>query len=169
MRPAIAHDLALLGLRLALAAVFVFHGYLAMFGGGGLDAEADYMASLGLHPGMIFAVMTGVAELGGGLLVGLGLLTRLGAIAIASVMVVAIVVATGPNGFDISADGYEYNVVLISVAVALVLIGPGRLSVDYRAGLAARVRAIVGRSRANGSRANGSTVRASDVGDVGSD
>jgi putative oxidoreductase len=132
-------DIALLLLRVITGLVFVAHGaqkLFGAFGGGGLDAVARAMAGLGLSPGMFFAVLAGIAEFGGGLLLFVGLLTPLAGLAITGVMVVAIAVATGQAGLiSTSGVGYEYNLVLIAVALALVIAGPGRLSIDYRLGL----------------------------------
>ncbi len=132
-------DVVLLLLRAVIGVVFVAHGaqkLFGAFGGRGLDAVANVMAGYGLKPGMFFAVLCGIAEFGGGLLLLAGLLTPLAGLVIIGVMVVAIVVSTGQDGFIVPGGvGYEYNLVLIAVALALVIAGPGRWSLDHRLGL----------------------------------
>jgi putative oxidoreductase len=132
-------NVALLLLRAMIGVVFIAHGsqkLFGAFGGGGLDAAAKAMTGFGLEPGMFFAVLAGVLEFGGGLLLIVGLFTRLAGLIITGLMVVAIAVSTGQKGFIVIGGlGYEYNLVLIAIALALVIAGPGRLSLDHRLGL----------------------------------
>jgi putative oxidoreductase len=132
-------DGASLLLRVMIGVVFIAHGaqkLFGVFGGGGLDATAKAMAGIGLRPGMFFAVLGGLAEFGGGLLLFLGLLTPLAGLIITGDMVVAIAVSSGQDGFIAPRGiGYEYNLVLIAIALALVIAGPGRLSLDRQLGL----------------------------------
>jgi putative oxidoreductase len=126
-------DVALLWLRLIIGVVFVAHGaqkLFGAFGGAGLDGTADFMRDLGLDPGMFFAVSAGLSEFCGGLLLLAGLLTPLGALAITGVMAVAIATVNGENGFFNQDQGYEYNLVLTGIALALIVAGPGRYSLD---------------------------------------
>lgn len=146
-------DVALLLLRAMIGVVFIAHGaqkLFGAFGGGGLDAAAKAMAGYGLEPGMFFAVLAGTAEFGGGLLLIVGLLTPLAGLIITGLMVVAIAVSTGQKGFIVIGGlGYEYNLVLIAIALALVIAGPGRLSLDHQLGLEQAVADRVRRSRTN--------------------
>jgi len=131
-------DVALLLLRVAIGIVFLAHGAQTLFGafgGQGIAETAQSMGELGLQPGAFFAVLLGLAEFGGGLFLLVGLLTPLAGLAIAGVMTVAIITVTGPNGFFSQDQGYEFNMVLIAVALALAITGPGRLSLDQRLGL----------------------------------
>ncbi|MGQ0773044.1 MAG: DoxX family protein [Pseudonocardiales bacterium] len=137
-------DVALLLLRATIGVVFIAHGaqkLFGAFGGRGLDGVANTMAGLGLKPGMFFAVLSGVLEFGGGLLLVVGLFTSLVGLLLSGVMVMAIALVTGANGFIVPGGvGYEFNVVLIAAALTLVLAGPGQLSLDHRLGLADRIR-----------------------------
>jgi putative oxidoreductase len=131
-------DIALLILRLVLGGVFVAHGAQKLFGsvgGHGLKGTAGFFEQIGLKPGHTMALLAGLAEFGGGLLVLLGLLTPLGAFAIIAVMAMAIVKVHVPNGFFNESGGYEFNLVLIAVAVALVLAGSGAYGLDAALGL----------------------------------
>jgi putative oxidoreductase len=131
-------DIALLLLRAMIGVVFIAHGSQKLFGafGGGLEKAAKVMTGFGLEPGMVFAFLAGILEFGGGLLLLVGLLTPLAGLIITGLMVVAITVSTGQKGFiAIGGLGYEYNLVLISIALALIIAGPGRLSFDHQLGL----------------------------------
>ncbi|MGH3718161.1 MAG: DoxX family protein [Pseudonocardiaceae bacterium] len=144
-------DVALLLLRAMIGVVFIAHGaqkLFGVFGGSGLEAMAHFMAGLGLRPGMFFAVLGGLAEFGGGLLLLVGLLTPLAGLIITGNMVVAIALVSGHDGFIARGGvGYEYNLVLIAIALALVIAGPGRLSLDRRLGLDQAVAGLVHRAR----------------------
>jgi putative oxidoreductase len=129
-------DAAALILRLALGTTFVLHGSQKMFpvlGGQGWAGTVGMMGSMGIPT--VFAVLAIIAEFFGGLGILFGLLTRLSALGIISVMAVAIYKVHGPNGFFLSGTpkgpGYEYNVALIGMALALVIYGAGRWSLDY--------------------------------------
>jgi putative oxidoreductase len=131
-------DLALLVLRIVVGALFIGHGtqkLFGWFGGGGLDGTGGFFASLGFRPGRLSALLAGIGEAGGGLLVLLGLLTPLGAVGIIGVMTVAIVAVRLRNGLWISNDGYELELVYISAALSFAT-APGEFSLDAALGLA---------------------------------
>ncbi len=131
-------DVALLVVRLWLGITFVLHGsqkLFGWFGGGGITGTSRYLEGLGIRPGRFWAVLAGLGELGGGLLIGLGLLTPLGALMIIITMVVAIAAAAGKHGFWFERGGYEYNLLIIAVATALILAGPGVYALDRALGL----------------------------------
>lgn len=141
------NDLGLLILRAALGIVFIAHGaqkLFGWFGGDGLTAEASSMAERGLEPAEFMAVAAGLSEFGGGLLILLGLLTRLGALALAIVMVTATATDTGQNGFFIQNDGFEYNFVLFAICAAFLIAGAGAYSLDRTlAARAPRLRTVL--------------------------
>ena len=64
-----------------------------------------------------------------------GLLAPLAALALSVVMIVAIVKVHLKNGFFAASGGYEFNLVLIAVAVALLLAGSGAYSIDAALGI----------------------------------
>lgn len=131
-------DLALLLIRVWLGITFVLHGsqkLFGCFGGGGINGTARYLESLGIRPGLFWSVLVGLGEFGGGILIGLGLLTPLGALSIIITMVVAIAAETGRRGFWSQNGGYEYNLMIVMVAVALILTGAGAYALDRTLGL----------------------------------
>jgi putative oxidoreductase len=131
-------DLALFALRVVVGLLLAGHGaqkLFGSFGGHGRAGTGQFFESLGLRPGVRHATLAGAAEFGGGLLLALGLLTPLGSAAIIGVMAVAILTVHGPKGPWVTEGGYEYNLVLITVAFALAAAGPGGWSLDHGLGL----------------------------------
>jgi putative oxidoreductase len=137
-------DVALVLVRLALAWIFIYYGAGKLFGwfhGGGLNATATFFANTAhLHPGTLFAVVSGVTEFGGGVALALGLFGRLAALGLFFDMVIAMVTVTFHNGLigNISGVGYGLNVALAALCAAVVLLGTGRYSLGAR--LHARLR-----------------------------
>jgi putative oxidoreductase len=70
-----------------------------------------------------------------GVVFALGLLTPFAALAITSVMVVAVGSVHWKNGFFVGKGGFEYNLTLWTVAIAVAAIGPGRFSLDRALGI----------------------------------
>jgi putative oxidoreductase len=126
-------ELGMLLLRSVVGLTLAAHGaqkLFGWFGGYGLDGTAQGMEMLGFHPGRRHALMAGLVELAGGLLLVLGLATPAAAALVASVMLVAAVTAHVKNGFFITSGGYEYNLVLGIAGLSLAFTGPGALSLD---------------------------------------
>lgn len=122
-------------LRLVAGLIFIAHGaqkLFGWFGGNGLVATGEWMASIGLQPGIVMAFLAGAAEFFGGIALILGLLTRPAAAALAFTMLVATVWVHLGNGLFVANGGYEFSLTLLAVSAALVLTGGGRLSVDRR-------------------------------------
>ena len=88
------------------------------------------MASIGLEPGYLMALLAGSAEFFGGLALVLGLLTRPAAAVSAVTMLVAIFSAHISNGFFLSNNGYEYALALFGATLALAIQGGGAFAVD---------------------------------------
>ena len=116
-------------LRLALAAVFIFHG-LDLVNGDGHEWGAHWYKGTGAPPSALVQLAVAWGELIGGIALALGFLTRLAAVGIIAIMAGAIATVHWPHGFDIQKDGFEYNFVLISMCLCLVLSGPGPFAVD---------------------------------------
>lgn len=122
-----------LALRLPLGIIFAAHGaqkLFGWFGGYGLEGTGQWMASIGLEPGVLLAALSGSAEFFGGLFLILGLLTRPSALVLAVTMLVAIFSVHISNGLFMSNNGYEFGLALLAGAVSLLISGGGRASVD---------------------------------------
>lgn len=119
-------------LRLVIGAIFVAHGAQKLFGiwgGGGIDGTTAFFTQLGLAPAMPLAILVGVVEFAGGLMLICGALTLVVSLALTVNMLVAIVKVHLANGFFLPG-GYEFNLALIGALVSLMLTGPGALSID---------------------------------------
>jgi putative oxidoreductase len=131
-------DLALLALRLLIGLLFVGHGaqkLFGWFGGYGIAGTGAWMESIGLRPGRQMALLAGLSEVLGGALFVAGLLLPVAALLIGGAMLIAIVKVHGKNGVWSQNNGYEYNLVLLVLVVALALLGPGRLSLAALLGI----------------------------------
>lgn len=142
------NSVGLLLLRLALAAVSIAHGahmLFGMFGGpgsgvgsGGLTQTAAQFTAMSL-PGMATAVLAGTAELVGGVLIGVGYLTRWAAFALAAFTAMLSWKSQWPWGFFLNwvgepgrGHGIEFSMVLIAGLLCLALSGGGDYSIDGR-------------------------------------
>ena len=125
--------IGLLILRLVVGLTLAAHGtqkLFGWFGGYGLAGTGGFLEQLGFFPGKRHALFAGMAELVGGLLLALGFATPLAATLIISVMFVAIVAVHLKHGFFNHNEGYEYNLILVVVALSATIIGAGPVSVD---------------------------------------
>jgi putative oxidoreductase len=124
-------------LRLTLGAVMFPHGaqkVLGWFGGGGFKATLEGMTGMGLPAAIVVMVM--IAEFLGSLGLILGFLTRLSALGVISVMLGAIFTVHQQYGFFMNwmgkqaGEGFEYHLLAIGIAVALLVRGGGAFSID---------------------------------------
>lgn len=123
----------LTALRIPIGIIFAAHGaqkLFGWFGGYGLDGTAGWMASIGLAPGYLMALLAGSAEFFGGLALVAGFLVRPAAAALAFAMLVAIFSVHIGNGLFISNNGYEFGLALLAASVALAISGAGNGSLD---------------------------------------
>ena len=122
-----------LPLRIALGLIFIGHGAQKIFGVWGGPGWAKFTAMgapMGLRPGWLWMGAASVFELVGGVLVLLGFATRLGALMIAVVMLVAMFGVHWRGGFFLQNQGIEYTVALLAMALTLLIAGGGRASID---------------------------------------
>lgn len=121
-------------IRLIAGIIFMAHGSQKLFGwfaGGGLAGTTQMMANLGFEPARLFALVCANAEFFGGLLLLIGLLTRLAGLALSINMLTAILTVHISHGFFSSDGGYEYALLLFTCALAFLISGAGRFSFDH--------------------------------------
>ncbi|NAW56325.1 MULTISPECIES: DoxX family protein [unclassified Vibrio] len=122
-----------LALRVPIGIILMAHGsqkLFGWFGGYGLEGTGQWMASIGLEPGVLMAFMAGSAEFFGGLFLLLGLLTRPAAVVTAFTLIVAIFSVHIDNGLFMSNNGYEFGLALLAATVSLAISGSGKLALD---------------------------------------
>ncbi len=124
--------------RLTLAVVFFPHGaqkVLGWFGGYGFTGTMGYFTSTAHLPYAI-ALLPVLTEFLAPFALAAGFLTRIAALALGFEMFVAIMTVHGANGFFMNwfgnqkGEGYEYHLLVIGLALALIVQGAGRWSVD---------------------------------------
>ncbi|PYS21863.1 MAG: DoxD-like family protein [Acidobacteria bacterium] len=119
-------------LRLALGIDFIGHGLqkvLGTFNGPGFAKFTSFPTPFPfMRPAWLWMGLAAVSELVGGILVLLGLFTRVGAFLITFVMIVAIVGVHWPNFF--APAGMELAMAMLGMSLALLIGGGGQLSVD---------------------------------------
>ena len=119
------HPLALLTLRVVLGVIMVAHGSTKVFGG--LQAHVHFVSGLGV-PGWL-AYLSAAAEFVGGILVLVGLFTRIAALAIFADMFVAIWKVHFKHGL-LGDGGYQFPLALAAISFALVFLGGGPIALD---------------------------------------
>ena len=158
------NGLGLVVLRLALAVVFVAHGAHKLFGlwagpaigVGGLDMTAQLFAGRGLTPSFPLAVLVGVVEPLGGVLLVIGWFTRVAAPVMAVVTAVAMWKGQWVNGFFLNwtgvpdrGQGFEFSLILLGALLCLTFTGGGEWSLDGQRE-ASRASRQAGRARLRG-------------------
>ena len=119
--------LALLLLRLGLGIIFVFHGYPKLF-----THTRETMQGFS-HMGFpgYFAYIAGVFEFFGGLLLIVGLFTRVAGLLLAIEMAVALVKVNGIIANPMAVDSYQFPLACAVGSFALVALGAGPISLDH--------------------------------------
>ena len=120
-------NFGLLIVRLALGISMAYHGYLKfMSGAAGLYKVGAMLAPLGV-PGYfeVFGAFAAFSELLGGILVALGLFTRLGSLLLAGVLFTATILHWDAGFFT-----WDYPSQMGFAALAIFFMGGGRYSVD---------------------------------------
>jgi putative oxidoreductase len=132
-----SNDVALTTLRLVLGVVFFAHGaqkMLGWFGGFGFHGTMGFFTGMGMPAPLAFLIIC--TEFFGGLGLIFGLLTRIASLGIAGLMIGAIFMVHLPNGFFMNwmgtqkGEGFEYHLLVLAIAGALLLRGAGAFSLD---------------------------------------
>ncbi len=133
------NDITPIILRLTLAIVFFPHGaqkVLGWWGGNGFSGTMEYFTSTGMPWLVAFLVVMG--EFLGPIGLAIGFLSRFAAFGLGLIMLGAIVMVHGEHGFFMNwfgahqGEGFEYHLLAIGLAAALVIEGSGGFSVDRR-------------------------------------
>lgn len=122
-------DFAPLVLRLALGVIFVMHGY-AKITGFGAAGVSKMLAGIGFPLPTMFAYILMYGEVITGIAIIVGVCTYFSALFQLIVAFVAGFFVHLPKGFSVSGGGYEFVMLIGAAALALVLTGPGKYSID---------------------------------------
>jgi len=138
------NDPALALLRIVLGVVFFAHGAqkaLGWFGGNGFSGTMGFFTQMLGIPAP-FAVLAIMAEFLGGLGLLVGLLGRVAAFGVGCVMLVAILMVHARVGFFMNwsgmqkGEGFEFHLLALVIAVAIMIRGSGAWSLDRLIGRA---------------------------------
>ncbi len=131
-------DMASLILRIMLGVVFLPHGaqkVLGWFGGHGFSGTMGFFTETMGIPA-VFAFLAIMAESLGAVALISGFLTRIAAFGIGTVMTVAVFMVHLPHGFFMNwfgnqkGEGFEFHILAIAIALALIVKGGGKWSID---------------------------------------
>ena len=123
IRQSMLHDISHFGLRLAIGAIFIVAGF-AKFDPG----FATYLPQMGLPTEMRY--LFALEEFVPGILITVGVLTRISASVLSLVMLGVIFYINKASHF-IGPDGVAYQVTLLAVSLVIITIGPGRISISH--------------------------------------
>ena len=133
-------DISAFILRVMLGIIFFPHGaqkVLGWFGGYGLNVSLTHFTQ-NMHIPLAFTLLDFAAEFLGALALIIGFFTRLAALGIAIVMVVAIYMVHASHGFFMNwsgaqkGEGIEYHLLVFAIAIALMIKGSGSFSIDKK-------------------------------------
>jgi len=132
--PSSGVDIGILLLRIVLAGTMGAHGLQKLFGlfdGPGIDGFARALSGFGFtSQTTLLAWVTALSEVGGSVLILFGVLTPLGAAAVLGVAL-NMVYLLAPTGFFMGPEtGFEFELLLGVVALALLFTGAGRYALD---------------------------------------
>jgi putative oxidoreductase len=133
-------DLGLLVLRVVVGLVVAMHGFmkLGLVGqGGSVAGVGGWFNSIGLKPGIFWAIVAVAAEAGGGVLMALGLGGPIGPGLVFADLLVVTIVAHWAQGFWVSGGkaGWEFPLPLAAAGFAVALVGNGAFSLDAALGV----------------------------------
>ena len=120
----VLHDITQWGLRASIGAIFIVHS-LKKFD----PSWQEWLISIGIPPEMQLPIA--LAELIGGILLVVGVLTRVTGAIFAVILLGAIFHIRWENGFFVSKGGWEWDLVMLAVVLAIIAAGTGRISISH--------------------------------------
>ena len=118
------HDAAQMGMRTAIGVIFIVHGF-TKFGNPGFGG---WISSMGIPTEMQIPIA--LAEFIPGILLIIGVLTRISASLISIVMLGALFLVKGASSLT-GEHGYELDLILLAACLVVIVAGPGRISLSY--------------------------------------
>ncbi len=116
-------------IRVPLGLSFSVHGWGKLFGEGNPAGFATWLAKLGLEPASILAVLAGLSETFGGMLIIVGLFTRFAA-ATHIILLTVIIFAVHITQPIFGQGSFELQLFMLVMSVILLIQGGGKFSMD---------------------------------------
>lgn len=134
--------LAPVALRVIVGGMIFFHGLEKL--NAGPAGFGEFLQSLGLPAGVALGWAVTMLEMVGGALLVVGLLSRVVAALLIANLIGAIIYVSGEAGL-IAAEGvgYERDLAYIAGFIGVLLLGPGRPSLDHAVGIETAVPVLV--------------------------
>ncbi|MGC0362750.1 putative oxidoreductase [Rhodococcus sp. 27YEA15] len=129
MNSSIVRDLGILVARVGLGIIFIAHGWQKFFTYKIAGTQASFEA-MGAPVPKVSAVLAATVELGGGILLLVGLLTPLVGVLLFLDMVGAFFITHAGNGIFVGEGGYELVLALGVGSLLIAALGAGRISID---------------------------------------
>ena len=120
----VLHDITYWGIRASIGAIFIVHS-IKKFDPG----WQEWLISIGIPPEMQLPIA--LAELIGGILLVVGVLTRITGAVFSVILLGAIFHIRWENGFFVSKGGWEWDLVMLAAVLAFIVVGPGRISIAH--------------------------------------
>jgi putative oxidoreductase len=119
----VLHDITHWGISASIGAIFIVHS-LKKFD----PSWQEWLMSIGIPPEMQLPIA--LAEFIGGILL-VGVLTRVTGSIFAVILLGAIFYIRWENGFFVSQGGWEWDLVMLAAVLAIIVAGPGRISISH--------------------------------------
>lgn len=117
------HDISHFGLRLAIGTTFIVAGYVKFD-----PAVNSYLLQMGLPTELRY--LFALEEFVPGILIIIGILTRISGIVLSLVMLGVIFYIDKASQF-IGPTGADYPILLLAGSLVIITIGPGRISISH--------------------------------------
>lgn len=120
----VLHDITHWGIRASIGAIFLLHS-LKKFD----PSWQEFLVEVGMPPELQLPIA--LAEFIGGILLIIGVLTRVTGYIFAAILLGAIFHIKWENGFFVSQGGWEWDLVMLAAVLAIIVAGPGRISISH--------------------------------------
>jgi len=120
----VLHDITHWGISASIGVIFIIHS-LKKFD----PSWQEWLMSIGMPPEMQLPIA--LAEFIGGILLITGILTRITGSVFAVILLGAIFHIRWENGFFVSQGGWEWDLVMLAAVLAIIVAGPGRISISH--------------------------------------
>ena len=118
------HDIANMGMRAAIGVIFIVHG----FGKFGNPGFGGWISSMGIPAERQIPIA--LAQFVPGILLLIGVLTRISGALLSIVMLGAIFLVKGASSLD-GDKGYEFDLILLAASLVVIVAGPGKVSISH--------------------------------------